>query len=110
MQTSQVGESKGAFFEIIGPALIREAIGVAYGHIFNNGELIQDKSCGSGSREFPGAASSNLSVDRPACDLLLPDPSALRVLVTVCPKPSRAANSVISGTSGFHISKRKENT
>ncbi|MGB8545405.1 MAG: hypothetical protein WCD32_08800, partial [Azonexus sp.] len=58
MQTSQVGEFKGAFFEIIDPVRTGEASGVVYGRIFNNGALIQDKSCGSASREFPGADSA----------------------------------------------------
>ncbi|MGB8241328.1 MAG: hypothetical protein WCE66_09855, partial [Azonexus sp.] len=35
-----------------------EASGGVYGRIFNNGALIQDKSCGSASREFPGADSA----------------------------------------------------
>ena len=80
MQTNQVGELRGTLSEMIDPVRTGEAIGVAYGRIFNNGTPIQDKSCGSASREFPGAASFNLSVDRPGCDLRLPDPSALRVL------------------------------
>ena len=58
MQTSQVGEFKGAFFEIIDTVRTGEAIGVAYGRIFDNGALIQDKSCVSASREFPGADSA----------------------------------------------------
>lgn len=58
MQTSQVGEFKGAFFEIIDPVRTGEAIGLAYGRIFDNDALIQDKSCGSASREFPGADSA----------------------------------------------------
>jgi hypothetical protein len=90
--------------------LIREAVVVAYGHIIFNGALIQDKSCGSASRNFPGAASFNLAIDRPSCALQLPDPSALRVLVASYPERSRAANSAIYGTSGFRSSKRKENT
>ncbi|MFZ1899948.1 MAG: hypothetical protein WAU35_05565, partial [Azonexus sp.] len=78
---------------------------VAYGHIINNGELIQDKSCGSGSREFPGAASFKLSIDRPTCDLRSPDTSVLRVLVAYCSRSSRRANSAISRASGFCNSK-----
>jgi len=105
METSQAGEFKGAFSEMIDPVRTGEAIGVAYGRIFNNGALIQDMSCGSASREFPGAASFNLAVDRPACDLRLPDPYALRVPVAVCPKRSRGADSAISGTSAFCTSK-----
>ena len=58
MQTNQVGEFKGALSEMIDPVRTGEAIGVAYGRIFSNGTLIQDKSCGSASREFPGADSA----------------------------------------------------
>ena len=105
MQTNQVGEFKGPLSEMIDPVRTGEAIGVAYGRIFNNGALVQDKSCGPTSREFPGAASFNLSVDRPGCDLRLPDPSALRVPVAVCPERSRGADSVISATSASCTSK-----
>ena len=54
---------------------------------------------------FTVLGSFNLSVDRPGCDLRLPDPSALRVPVAVCPERSRGADSVISGTSAFCTSK-----
>ncbi|MBK8889981.1 MAG: hypothetical protein IPN75_06100 [Dechloromonas sp.] len=57
MQTNQVGEFKGSLSEMIDPVRTGEAIGMAYGRFFNNGTLIQDKSCGSASREFPEADS-----------------------------------------------------
>jgi hypothetical protein len=50
MQTSQVAEFKGVFSEMTDPVRTGEAIGMACGHIFNNGALIQDKSCVPASR------------------------------------------------------------
>jgi hypothetical protein len=105
MQTIQVGKFKARFSEMIDSVRAGKAIGVAYDIIFNNGALIQGKSCGSASREFPGAASFKLTVDRPACDLRLLDPSALRVPVAFYPKRSRGADSAISGTSAICTSK-----
>jgi len=101
MQTIRVGQFKARFSEMNASVRAGETIVVAYGNIFKNeGTHVLDRSCGSASREFPGA-SFKLSANRPACNLRLPVSSAHWNPIAVNPDSSRAANSAISSTSGL---------